>query len=210
MEATNSYKYDYYTFIMKFYTFFFLNLIPITLLGQNDKIQFSSFTDSRDGKTYKTVVLDYMEIMAENLRYSDVESYSFSSNPSLDEKYGRLYPWSILMAGSKQESTRGICPQGWHLPSIGEWRLIINKFGSSKIAGLALKEGGILGLNLGLFGWYNKDKNRYIDLGYVGFYWTSSRLTKGHAILYLKSINSKVLFGPIDSQDAAYCRCVKD
>ena len=171
---------------MKFYKYFLLNLIPITLLGQNDKIQFSSFTDARDGKTYKTVVLGFMEVMAENLRYADVESYSFNSNPSQDNKYGRLYTWPIAMAGSRQESTRGVCPQGWHLPSIGEWRLIINKFGSSKIAGLALKEGGISGLNLGLFGWYTKDKNKFIDLGYVGFYWTSSRLAKGPAILYMK------------------------
>ena len=111
--------------------------------------EYGSLTDSRDGKIYKTVVIENHTWMAENLNYSDSTTYwgmrgrSWCYINSVDScsKYGRLYSWAAAMdsAGtfsnkglncgyergcSPKYHVRGICPEGWHLPSIAEWEAL--------------------------------------------------------------------------------------
>ena len=109
----------------------------------------NTLTDLRDGKVYKTVEMPDNKIwMAENLNYaypsstdnpSDSSSFCHSNNPTNCETYGRLYLWSAAMDSAGrvsgnaanhcgfgrtcQQSTpvRGVCPDGWHLPSLDEW-----------------------------------------------------------------------------------------
>ena len=103
---------------------------------------FGTFTDKRDGKTYRTVQIGSQTWMAENLNYNynegTAKSYCYDNNPDNCTKYGRLYMWSAAMdsAGAfsakgkkcgdgtecKPSGTiRGVCPEGWHLPNKNEW-----------------------------------------------------------------------------------------
>jgi uncharacterized protein (TIGR02145 family) len=115
-----------------------------------------TMTDTRDGRTYKTVKIGSQTWMAENLNYADLrptkneDSSSFCYNDSVSycEKYGRLYLWSAAMDSMGTWSTngmgcgdnrpcnptypvRGVCPDGWHLPDKEEWNLLIFAVGDT-------------------------------------------------------------------------------
>jgi len=72
----------------------------------------NTFTDSRDGKTYRMVVIGGKTWMAENLNYQKGNSWCYGNNSSNCNKYGRLYNWN---------TAKSACPAGWHLPTRQEW-----------------------------------------------------------------------------------------
>jgi len=92
--------------------------------------QKGSFTDPRDKKTYKTVKIGTQTWMAENLNYNAKGSKCYDNKSANCDKYGRLYSW---------ETSKSVCPAGWHLPSDAEWTLMIDFVGGKKIAGTKLK-----------------------------------------------------------------------
>lgn len=130
----------------------------------NSAIKYFDLIDSRDGKTYKTIVIGSQIWMAENLNYSDSSSYPglkgrswcYENSANSCTKYGRLYTWAAAMDSAGTFSTngkgcgsektcsptypvRGICPDGWHLPTRTEWNDLFNAVGGYSTAGLALK-----------------------------------------------------------------------
>ncbi len=82
-----------------------------------DKQLFGTFTDPRDGQVYKTVKIGGLEWLAENFRYECEESCVYDNDNMNFKKYGCLYTWEAAM---------NVAPPGWHLPDIGEWRLLGN------------------------------------------------------------------------------------
>ncbi|GBU25161.1 hypothetical protein R83H12_01801 [Fibrobacteria bacterium R8-3-H12] len=106
-----------------------------------------SFTDSRDGKSYKSVKIGTQTWMAENLNYNASGSLCYDNSEANCSKYGRLYDWATAMDidakynkekwGGSDVKHKGICPTGWHLPSDAEWTTLTNFVGSP--AGTKLK-----------------------------------------------------------------------
>jgi uncharacterized protein (TIGR02145 family) len=103
-------------------------------------------------QTYNTVSIGNQCWMKENLNIGtrinhtlymsnnqSLEKYCYNDDEANCDKYGGLYQWDEIMQYTKQESTQGICPDGWHMPSDSEWTelsdfLIINGYGSGNYA----------------------------------------------------------------------------
>jgi uncharacterized protein (TIGR02145 family) len=109
--------------------------------------QNTSFVDSRDKQIYRTVQIGNQMWMAENLNYNvpnNTGNMCYGNIPDNCTKYGRLYNWATVMAGSSSSSSspsrvRGICPSGWHVPSDAEWTTVVNHIGGREGAGKKFK-----------------------------------------------------------------------
>ena len=115
----------------------------------NPDFEYGTMTDERDGKVYRTTVIDGVTWMAENLNFADSTDEKYKENlkrnsqcpgnPSTAEKCevgGRAYTWTAAMNISSDyqslatrdiegliasKNHQGICPEGWHIPTITEW-----------------------------------------------------------------------------------------
>ncbi|MBE0636946.1 MAG: fibrobacter succinogenes major paralogous domain-containing protein [Bacteroidales bacterium] len=52
---------------------------------------------------------------------STLEKYCYSNNTTNCNTYGGLYQWNEMMQYVNIEGAQGICPEGWHIPTDGEW-----------------------------------------------------------------------------------------
>ncbi len=105
--------------------------------------------------------------------------------------YGRLYTWATAIdsialendasnsqiCGFKKKCTlptvvQGICPEGWHLPTIEEWRTLINAFGGSKTAGKYLFSDGFSAFPAGK----KYDLGSFINMGSEAYFWSASEM----------------------------------
>jgi len=149
----------------------------------NSNITYTSFTDSRDGKSYKSVRIGTQTWMAENLNYAGDGSNGdmcYEDKPSNCAKYGRLYT-------GESATYNSYCPAGWHVPSETEWGTLYNFVNGATSGGRALKAKS---------GWNNNgsgtddygfsalpggrvDDDISYGAGNSGYWWTSTNATYG-------------------------------
>jgi uncharacterized protein (TIGR02145 family) len=130
-----------------------LSLTPLF----NPAVTYGTLTD-QDNVTYKTVNIGTQTWMAENLRttkYNDGTSipnitedtewiglstgaycnYNNTTSEDTITANGRLYNFYAV-------ETNKLCPQGWHVPTDAEWKILIDYSGGNEYAGKKLKERG--------------------------------------------------------------------
>jgi len=162
-----------------------------------------------DGNAYSTVKIGNKIWMAENLRslhYSDGSNLLggatyYNMNDSLKEIYGLLYQWDAIMNGesssnSNPSGVQGICPNGWHLPSLSEFEELISLVGGDSIGGGPLKEFGtyrwlfpnkagsnISGFNALPGGWliFYSGEIHYEYLGIYTWFWSCTEFDSNHS-----------------------------
>lgn len=199
--------------------------------------------DSRDGKFYRTVTIGTQIWMAENLNYVTAKSSCYDGNLDNCTKYGRLYSWAAAMDSAGIWSTngkgcgycfcsptypvRGICPEGWHLPTETEWETLTTAVGGKSVAGKMLKStsgwieyNGESGNGTDAYGFSALPAgicdNLHGDLdcseeSYHSRFWSSTRnleYTAANIRLYHKY--NKVLFQNNNVMGLFSVRCVKD
>jgi len=140
----------------------------------------NTFTDERDNKVYKLVEIGMQTWMAENLNYDVSGSVCYNNLESNCLAYGRLYTWATAMDLDKscnlnvcldqvQSKHRGICPEGWHIPSDSDWDALITTVGDNSGSHLKAQ-----------FGWSNcsSSGSSYMCSDTYGF----SALPGGHGL----------------------------
>ena len=116
----------------------------------------------------------------------------YNNDPANGAVYGKLYNWyavaGIYDAASAANPAlrKKLAPTGWHIPSDDEWTILTTFLGGATIAGGKMKEmgtalwqspntaatneSGFSGLPAG----YRGSSGSFSNIGYVGFWWSSS------------------------------------
>jgi len=184
---------------------------------------YSTFTDARDGKVYKSIKIGTQVWMAENLAFKTATgSWYYVDNEQDGAKYGRLYTW---------EAAKLAVPDGWHLPTDAEWKQLETALGMSQAdadgfdergtnEGAKLKsrtgwaengngtdDVGFLALPGGFFA----NSGAYLAVIWYGYWWTSTESNSSTAYFrLLVSTDSKIHRKLSFKGDGFSVRCVKN
>ncbi len=130
--------------------------VTIKTYGQNQDI--STLIDPRDGKSYGIAKFRGYWWMKENLVYGKVLNLNQpqTDNGVVEQYYGfylgdldtifGIYDWREAM-NYNFKNPQGICPPGWHIPSVSEWKILLEGFPDNYSIEFYGKE-GLSGLNL--------------------------------------------------------------
>ncbi|HNQ68376.1 MAG TPA: fibrobacter succinogenes major paralogous domain-containing protein [Bacteroidales bacterium] len=200
--------------------------------------------DIRDGQSYPTVELDGKCWMAANLNIgtmltgavnatdnSVIEKFCYADNSSNCDTYGALYQWNEAMNYFTTQSSQGICPEGWHIPSDAEIKSLEISLGMTPTdanlentwrgtveeIGTIMKAGGSSGFEILLSGVRNSSGGfMYLEGlgGYeFGYIWSSTE-GSNTAFAYRRCWQSgHAGVGRYDTFNKLYSypiRCVKD
>ncbi len=145
----------------------------------------NTFTDPRDGQVYNIVTIGTQTWFAENMNYETENSWCNDDDPANCEIYGKLYTWDDAIIA---------CPDGWHLSSDDEWKILEMHLGMSQIEadktglrgtdegkkikstsgwhndGNGTDEAGFMALP----GGYRGSDGTYFGLGHNGMWWTAT------------------------------------
>ncbi len=173
-----------------------------------------TFTDPRDGKSYKTIEIGNQTWMAENLDLLVKEnSWCYDNKDSNCIAYGRLYNWDAALNS---------CPSGWHLPSDDEWNILEKNLGVPEndlgIVGYAgtdqgakLKSGGNSGFNILMAGYRLWWDGSFLYQGNYSDFWTSTSSDNEEAWMRDFSVNDKSIYrNRINKKYGNSVRCLKD
>lgn len=187
-----------------------------------------------EGKTYHTVLIGPKCWLSENLNVGvridgsatmdpsngQIEKYCYNDNEESCEQFGALYQWDEIVQNDSAGPARGICPPGWHIPTLTDFTQVIVLSGGNLLAGIPMKynttwDYGGNGSNLSGFAALAAGL-RYLDgtyskQGTFSFFWARNSQTEtGAWYCALNNVNTKVITN-IDNKVLGFsARCVKD
>lgn len=123
--------------------------LPSLYFDPNESFQCGDlWIDVRDDQEYSTVQIGTQCWFARNINIGNrinasipqtenqiIEKYCYNDQDSMCEKFGGMYLYSEIFQGenintvsgktiiaNKNSKIKGICPEGWHIPSEAEWQ----------------------------------------------------------------------------------------
>jgi len=125
----------------------------------------------------------------------------YNDNITYKDTYGALYTWSAAMNGAESSNTspsnvQGVCPTGWHLPSIAEWITLRTFLGNTQIASQRLQEAGTshwiipdpMATNKSGFtalpGGTRHPNGSFMNIGGTGSWWSTSILPGSNGLAF--------------------------
>ena len=225
-----------------------LDMVKIAnIILENDECPTSScetVTDI-DGNVYQTVQIGDQCWMAENLKVTkyrngdpipnvtdDMEwgiltsgAYGdYNNDVKYVDTYGRLYNWYAV------DDSHEVAPEGWHVPSDAEWKILVERLGFYSInAGGKMKSIGTIEEGTGLWhfpntgatnesgfsglpGGYRSDQGgRFFGLGYVAYFWSCTEYIGVYAWSRPLHYDNIQVFGyGVSKRRGFSVRCIKD
>jgi uncharacterized protein (TIGR02145 family) len=146
-------------------------------------------------------------------------AYCYYNNDSLTNAatYGKLYNWAAV------NDKRGLCPTGWHVPSLNDWKILETTLGGANVAGGKMKEVGNkqwdnpnVGASnssgfKGLPGGYRFFNGKFSSINSYGLWWSSTEVDGSNAwYKYLFNGMSSLISSSNFKQYGFSVRCMKD
>ncbi|MBI5010538.1 MAG: hypothetical protein HZB98_13035 [Bacteroidia bacterium] len=169
------------------------------------------FTDKRDGNVYRTITLNGITWMAENLRFKTKNgAVYYDNNPDNARDYGMLYDW---------KAAKTVCPSGWHLPSGNEFRTLSDHFQLQESWRKESKDTVSFTIQLGGF---QDHEGTFSELDESGYYWTATEYDNKSAEYFSYLIIDNMIVTDIsrkedvddisgtDKNDKYSVRCIKN
>ncbi len=163
-------------------------------------------TNLKDDKEWRAVMLNYTPAYC---NYKNDEKYV--------KTYGRLYNWYTI------SDQRNIAPEGWHIPTKAEWKMLADNLGGPDIAGGKMKEKGTAhwdspnvgakdSANFTALAAGDRNNDGFFDnMGFSACWWTSTGSPDDYATSVAILHNRTELAPDIDAKICGFSiRCVKD
>lgn len=140
----------------------------------------------------------------------------YNNDEMNNEIHGRLYTWAVI------SDERGICPDGWHVPTDEEWWQLINHLGGYDIAGGCLKSTDYLYWDEPNVGANNssgfsalasgvKRNDSFYNMGRTVYFWTSTEKNQESAYYHYLGWDFDGIYGTSDFKTFGYSiRLIKD
>jgi uncharacterized protein (TIGR02145 family) len=205
------------------------NYYPFTNCGDQ-------LIDYRDGQVYNTVLIGEQCWMAENLNIGEmingnsnqtdngiIEKYCYDNVPTNCDEYGGLYQWNEMMQYTTTQGVQGICLDGWHIPTDGEWTILTDFLGGESVAGGKMKELGTTHWNSPNIGATNESGFTALPGGYRDLsanfhslccyckFWSSPEINTYNAWCRTLYYLNDDVYRSSDGKNMSYSvRCLKD
>jgi len=139
----------------------------------------------------------------------------YDNDPGKGREFGRLYNWYAV------SDPRGLAPEGWRIPSRGEWEELADHLGGHRGCGPEMKsesgwacgkngtnKSGFNGLPAGI----RSHDGNFEYLGQYAYWWASDEFNELYAYYKYLYWNSKVLFPYINYYKGSgfSVRCLKN
>jgi len=184
------------------------------------------------GKHYNTVLIGNQCWLKENLDIGTMvqgssnqldngilEKYCYNNDPNNCNTYGGLYQWNEAMKYVTTIGTQGICPPGWHIPTLAEFQIL-----SSTVGGVgngnalkAIGQGGGEGAGTNTSGFsallagYRLNNGNFNQLGFDTYFRCSTEYNSTNAYYLELYYNFNYIFLNFHEKDYGYSvRCLKD
>ena len=181
-------------------------------------------------KTYNTVQVGAQCWLKENLdvgtmidgsvdqtNNGTIEKYCYNDDPANCMTYGGLYQWDEAMQYSTTPGAQGICPPGWHIPTLAELETVKTSVGGDGNALKAIGQGTGSGAGTNTSGFstllagYRYYDGTFSNRGGSATVWSSTQYDAALAGgLYLNNGNAYVNLANYGKYYGFSVRCLQD
>ncbi|NUN07914.1 MAG: hypothetical protein HUU54_01930 [Ignavibacteriaceae bacterium] len=146
-----------------------------------------------------------------------VEKYCYNDNEANCNTYGGLYTWNEAMGYSTTAGVRGICPEGWHIPTNAEFQTLASSVSNNSNALKAVGQGTGSGAGTNTSGFsallagYRYYGGYFVSLSDFAYFWSSTEYSSPYArFIGLDYNGANITFNYYYKEFGFSVRCVED